>query len=81
MPIIKDAGIDPIHFGVLMTANLSIGCFSPPFGVNIFVAQAVFKVPVAVIYRGVMPFMWLSIGVLMLITYLHFLSLGLPRWL
>ena len=46
MPIVKDAGIDPVHFGVVMTANLSIGCFTPPFGVNIFVAQAVFKEPV-----------------------------------
>ena len=79
MPIVKDAGIDPIHFGVVMTANLSIGCFSPPFGVNIFVAQAVFKEPVGVIYEGVMPFMWLSIAVLMLITYVPFLSIGLIR--
>jgi C4-dicarboxylate transporter, DctM subunit len=79
MPLIKDAGIDPIHFGVVMTANLSIGCFSPPFGVNIFVAQAVLKEPVGVIYRGVMPFIWLSIAVLTLITYVPFLSIGLLR--
>jgi C4-dicarboxylate transporter DctM subunit len=79
MPIVKDAGIDPIHFGIVMTANLSIGCFTPPFGVNIFVAQAVFKQPVAVIYQGVMPFIWLSIAVLMLITYIPFLSIGLLK--
>jgi C4-dicarboxylate transporter DctM subunit len=81
MPIVRDAGIDPIHFGIVMTANLSIGCFSPPFGVNIFVAQAVLKEPVGVIYRGVMPFIWLSIAVLMLITYVPFLSIGLLRWI
>jgi C4-dicarboxylate transporter DctM subunit len=81
MPIVKDAGIDPVHFGVVMTANLSIGCFTPPFGVNIFVAQAVFKEPVGTIYRGVMPFIWLSIAVLMLITYVPFLSIGLLRWM
>ena len=79
MPVVKDAGIDPVHFGVVMTANLSIGCFTPPFGVNIFVAQAVFKQPVAVIYQGVMPFIWLSIGVLMLITYIPVLSTGLLK--
>jgi C4-dicarboxylate transporter, DctM subunit len=79
MPIVKDAGIDPIHFGVVMTANLSIGCFTPPFGVNIFVAQAVFKEPVSVIYRGVLPFIWLSVAVLMLITYVPFLSIGLLK--
>lgn len=81
MPIIKDAGIDPIHFGVVMTANLSIGCFSPPFGVNIFVAQAVLKENVGVIYQGVMPFIWLSIAVLLLITYIPFLSIGILKWM
>ena len=64
-----------------MTANLSIGCFTPPFGVNIFVAQAVFKEPVGVIYHGVMPFIWLSIAVLMLITYVPFLSIGILKWI
>lgn len=81
MPIVTDAGIDPIHFGIIMTANLSIGCFSPPFGVNIFVAQAVFKEPVGTIYHGVLPFLWLSIAVLMLITYIPFLSVGLLKWM
>lgn len=81
MPIVKDAGIDPIHFGIVMTANLSIGCFTPPFGVNIFIAQAAFKQPVAVIYRGVMPFIWLSIAVLVLITYIPALSIGLLKWM
>ena len=81
MPIVTAAGIDPVHFGIVMTANLSIGCFTPPFGVNIFVAQAVFKQPVAVIYQGVMPFIWLSIGVLMLITYFPSLSIGLLKWM
>ena len=44
-----------------MTANLSIGCFTPPFGINIFVAQAVFKQPVSVIYPGVAPFIVVSV--------------------
>ena len=79
MPIVKNAGIDPVHFGIVMTANLSIGCFTPPFGVNIFIAQAVFRQPVLVIYQGVLPFIWLSIAVLLLITYFPFLSLGLLK--
>jgi C4-dicarboxylate transporter DctM subunit len=79
LPIVKAAGIDPIHFGIVMTANLSIGCFTPPFGINIFVAQAVFKQPVSVIYPGVAPFIVVSVIVLALITYLPELSLGLTR--
>jgi C4-dicarboxylate transporter DctM subunit len=81
MPIIKDAGIDPVHFGIIMTANLSIGCFTPPFGVNIFVAQAVLGQPITAIYRGVLPFIWLSIAVLALITYVPWLSLGILKWI
>jgi C4-dicarboxylate transporter DctM subunit len=81
MPIVKDAGIDPVHFGIIMTANLSIGCFTPPFGVNIFVAQAVFGQPITTIYWGVLPFIWLSIAVLMLITYVPFLSIGILQWI
>jgi C4-dicarboxylate transporter DctM subunit len=79
LPVVKAAGIDLVHFGIVMTANLSIGCFTPPFGINIFVAQAVFKQPVSVIYRGVMPFIWLSIAVLAVITYVPELSLFLTR--
>jgi C4-dicarboxylate transporter DctM subunit len=79
LPIVKAAGVDPIHFGIVMTANLSIGCFTPPFGINIFVAQAVFKQPVSVIYPGVAPFIAVSLVVLALITYVPALSLFLTR--
>jgi C4-dicarboxylate transporter, DctM subunit len=77
LPIVKAAGIDPVHFGIIMTANLSIGCFTPPFGINIFVAQAAFRQPVSVIYSGVAPFIAASLIVLALITYLPALSLFL----
>ena len=54
-PIVVQAGIDPIHFGVVMTVNLSIGMFTPPFGLNIFVIQGMFKVPLPTLYRGLVP--------------------------
>ena len=57
----------------------SIGCFTPPFGINIFVAQAVFKQPVSVIYPGVAPFIVVSVIVLVLITYVPEISLFLTR--
>ena len=43
MPLVKSVGIDPIHFGIVMTANIAIGMFTPPFGLNLFVAQSVLK--------------------------------------
>src|SRR5262249_28649542 len=50
MPLVKALGIDPIYFGIVMTVNIAIGMFTPPFGLNIFVAQSVLGVPLDTIY-------------------------------
>jgi C4-dicarboxylate transporter DctM subunit len=80
MPIAKSIGVDPIHFGIIVTVNLSIGTFTPPFGVNIFVAQSIFRVPLASIYIGVLPFIAVTVLGLMIITYWPDLSLWLVRY-
>ena len=79
LPIVKAAGIDLVHFGIIITVNLSIGMFTPPFGANIFVAQAVFKQPLSVIYQGVIPFTIISVLALLVITYVPELSLWMTR--
>lgn len=79
MPIVKAVGVDPIHFGIVMTANVAIGMFTPPFGLNIFVAQSMLGVPLSVIYRGVLPFVAVQITALFIITYWPELSLFLAR--
>ena len=79
MPMIKSAGIDPIHFGIILTVNLSIGMFTPPFGLNIFVSQALFKVPVREIVAGIVPFLAIQTTALAVITYVPALSLYLGR--
>lgn len=78
-PIATKLGIDPIHFGVIMVANASIGMFTPPFGLNIFVAQSQTKLPVTRVMWGVMPFVIISIIVVLIITYIPQISLLLPR--
>ena len=75
MPLVKSLGIDPIHFGIIMTVNIAIGMFTPPFGLNIFVAQSVLGVPLETIYRGVLPFAAVQIVALLIITYWPALSL------
>jgi C4-dicarboxylate transporter DctM subunit len=75
MPMVKALGIDPIHFGIIMTVNLAIGMFTPPFGLNMFVAQSVLGVPLETIYRGVLPFVVVQIIALLIITYWPGLSL------
>lgn len=77
LPVAIACGIDPIHFGVIMTTNLSIGMFTPPFGLNIFVTQACTSASTTEIYRGVLPFAALQIGILLIITYVPWLSTAL----
>jgi C4-dicarboxylate transporter, DctM subunit len=79
VPIARAAGIDPVHFGVVVIMNLSIGTFTPPFGVNIFVGQAVFKAPLSSIYPGVFPFILAALGALAVVTYIPEISLFLVR--
>lgn len=77
VPIAISLGIDPIHFGVVMTVNLAIGMFTPPFGMNIFVAQAVTGLPAHVVFRGVLPAILVQLIALLIITYVPALSLML----
>jgi C4-dicarboxylate transporter DctM subunit len=79
MPIITLLGVDPIHFGIIVTVNLSIGMYMPPFGLNIFATHSLFNVPLGPIYRGVMPFLAINLVALMLITYIPEISLALLR--
>lgn len=80
LPVMLAIGVDPIHFGIIMTVNLAIGMFTPPFGLNIFVAQAMFKTPIKEIYVGLLPFIALNLVALGLVTYLPGLSLWLTRF-
>jgi C4-dicarboxylate transporter DctM subunit len=77
IPLVTALGIDPIHFGVVMTVNIAIGMFTPPFGLNVFVAQTVLGIPLEMIYRGVLPFAVVQIAALLIITYWPALSLYL----
>jgi C4-dicarboxylate transporter DctM subunit len=79
LPIAQAIGVDPIHFGIIVVTNLSIGTFTPPFGINIFVAQSIFKVSLRSIYTGLVPFIAVAIVGLMIVTYVPELSLWLVR--
>ena len=80
-PVAASLGIDPIHFGVIVVMNLTIGTFHPPFGLNIFVCQALFKTPSKTLYLGLMPFVGLAVLALMLVTYIPGISLWIMRLL
>jgi C4-dicarboxylate transporter DctM subunit len=76
VPIAKAVGIDTVHLGIVMMVNLAIGLFTPPFGMNIFVAQSVLKLPLKSIYAGLWPFVLLYLAALAVITYVPALSLA-----
>ena len=80
VPIVKSLGVDLIHFGIILTVNLSIGMFTPPFGLNLFVSQALFKAPMTTIARGLVPFIVIQTGALAIVTYVPWLSLYLTRF-
>lgn len=75
LPIAIHLGVDPVHFGVIMTVNLSIGMYTPPFGLNIFVTQAVLGAKTMEIYKGVIPFVIIQIMALLVITYIPWISM------
>ncbi len=75
LPVVAALGIDPVHFGLVMMLNLAIGLFSPPFGINIFVAQSALGLQLPTIYRGIVPFLVIYLVALGLITYVPEISL------
>jgi C4-dicarboxylate transporter DctM subunit len=77
MPIITALGVDPIHFGIIIAVNLSLGMYTPPFGLNLFASHSLFNVPLGAIYRGVLPFLAINSIGLLLITYIPAISLVL----
>jgi C4-dicarboxylate transporter, DctM subunit len=75
LPIVQAVGVNPIHFGIIMAVNLSIGMYTPPFGLNLFASQAVFETPLGRIYAGVLPFVLINFATLLVITYVPSISM------
>lgn len=81
MPIIREAGIDPIYFGVLFVMNCCIGLLTPPVGVVLNVVSGVAKVPLGQVISGVWPFLLAQIAVLFLLVLFPELVLVPLHWL
>ncbi len=77
LPVAAAYGIHPVHLGIIFLANMQIGYFTPPVGMNLFIASYRFAKPVTELYMAALPFMFVLILALILITYVPWLSLGL----
>jgi C4-dicarboxylate transporter DctM subunit len=75
LPLAISFGVDPVHLGIIFLANMQIGYFTPPIGMNLFIASYRFKKPISEIYRATLPFMGVLLIVLALITYFPGISL------
>ncbi|QHJ70066.1 TRAP transporter large permease [Planococcus halotolerans] len=69
LPIAVQIGYDPVHFGILMVVNLAIGFFTPPVGVNLFVASGISGVSIESLSRAVLPFVLSMIITLLFLTF------------
>jgi len=78
MPIALEYGIHPIHLGIIFLANMQIGYFTPPVGMNLFIASHRFNKPVLQLYKATWPFFILLLIAVLIITYWPALSLTLP---
>jgi C4-dicarboxylate transporter DctM subunit len=75
LPIVRGVGVNAVHFGIIVAVNLSLGMYTPPFGLNLFSSQAIFDAPLSRIYLGVLPFLLLNFAALLIITYVPEISM------
>lgn len=81
IPMAERFQVDPIHLGIIFLANLGIGYNTPPVGLNLFIASSRFERPIMALYKATLPFLFLLLLTLLLITYWPPLSLFLPSLL
>ena len=80
MPVIREAGIDPVYFGVLFVINTSIGLITPPVGVVLNVVCGVSNISMEEIIKGLWPFLLAQLGVLLLLILFPWLVMGPAKW-
>jgi C4-dicarboxylate transporter DctM subunit len=76
LPIVRSMGMNPVHFGVVMTTALAIGFVTPPYGANLFVATAISGVGIERIARAAVPFLAAMLVCLLLITFFPIFTMG-----
>lgn len=81
VPLGHAYGLDPVHLGIIFLANLELGYLTPPVGMNLFLSSYRFSKPIPEVVRASFPMLLVMLAGVLLITYVPFLTTGLPRWL
>lgn len=79
LPLVKAVGVDPVHFGIILVANLCVGALTPPLGMLIFTSARVTGTPVPAVFREAAPFVAGLVGAILVITFWPALSMWLVR--
>ena len=78
MPIAEQVGLDPIHFGVVMALSLTVGLMTPPVGMVLYALKKVANVPIGILFKVSVPYVFISIGVISLLILVPSLVTALP---
>lgn len=79
LPIAVAFGIHPVHLGIVFLANMQIGYFTPPVGMNLFIASYRFQRSLAELVAASLPYFFILLGSVLIITYWPALSGDLPQ--
>jgi C4-dicarboxylate transporter DctM subunit len=79
LPVVTQIGVDPLHFGIIIVVNLAIGMVTPPLGVCLFVGCGISGITLESISKAVWPFILSMIVAVLLLTYIPWISIILPR--
>jgi C4-dicarboxylate transporter, DctM subunit len=78
LPIAVQFGIDPVHFGIILIANMGIGLFLPPVGLGVFIGCSIGKVTVSEVAKPLLPYLAVNFATVLLITYWPWLTMAIP---
>jgi len=81
LPIATQFGIDPVHFGIVLIANMGIGLFLPPVGLGVFIGCSIGKITVSEVAKPLLPYLGVNFATVLLITYWPWLTMIIPRLL
>ncbi len=81
LPIATQFGIDPVHFGIVLIANMGIGLFLPPVGLGVFIGCSIGKITVSEVAKPLLPYLGVNFAMVLLITYWPWLTMVIPKLL
>jgi C4-dicarboxylate transporter DctM subunit len=79
LPIATQFGIDPVHFGIILIANMGIGLFLPPIGLGVFIGCSIGRVNVSEVAKPLLPYLGVNFATVLLITYWPWLTMVIPK--